>query len=146
MESCSHNVAEYNALLIGFQLAQQMGVQYLKAYGDSKLIINQVKGEYEVRHEDLIPHHHATIQLANTFENFYIIHVSRPQNKKVDALAAPAVTMALPADTNYHLTVATRHLFYPKYDLEKFKQPRQILNQGLAIPNRRLCLARHITR
>ena len=48
MEPCSNNVAEYNALLIDLQLAQQMGVKYLKAYDDSKLIINQIKGEYEV--------------------------------------------------------------------------------------------------
>jgi len=47
-EFCSNNVAEYNALLIGLQLAQQIGVRYLEAYNDSKLIINQVKGEYEV--------------------------------------------------------------------------------------------------
>ena len=45
-ESCSNNVAKYNALLIGLQLAHEMGVRYLEAYGDSKLIINQVKGEY----------------------------------------------------------------------------------------------------
>ena len=32
-----------------------MGVRYLEAYGDSRLIVNQVKGEYEVRHEDLVP-------------------------------------------------------------------------------------------
>jgi len=50
-ELCSNNVAEYNALLIGLQLAHEMGVRYLEAYGDSKLIVNQVKGEYEVRHE-----------------------------------------------------------------------------------------------
>ena len=61
-ESCSNNVAEYNALLIGLQLAHGMGVRYLEAYGDSKLIINQVKGEYEVRHEDLVPF---TIQPSN---------------------------------------------------------------------------------
>ena len=36
-----------NALLICLQLAQQIGLQYLKAYGDSKLITNQVKGENE---------------------------------------------------------------------------------------------------
>ena len=40
-EPCSNNVAEYNALLIGLQLTQQMGVQYLKAYGYSKLIVSQ---------------------------------------------------------------------------------------------------------
>jgi len=61
-EPCSNNVAEYNALLIDLQIAQQIGVQYLEAYGDSKLIINQVKGEYEVCHENLIPYHHAAIQ------------------------------------------------------------------------------------
>ena len=45
-------MAEYNALLIGLQLTHEMGVRYLEAYSDSKLIVNQVKGEYEVRHED----------------------------------------------------------------------------------------------
>ena len=49
---CSNNVAEYNALPVGLQLAQQMGVQYLEAYGDFKLIINQIKGEYDVGYED----------------------------------------------------------------------------------------------
>jgi len=51
-EPYSNNVAEYNALLIDHQLAQQMGVQYLEAYGNSKFIINQVKCKYEVRHEE----------------------------------------------------------------------------------------------
>ena len=76
MESCSNNVVKYNALLISLQLAQQMGVKYLEAYGDSKLIINQVNGEYEVRHEDLIPYHYAAIRLANTFDGFYISLIS----------------------------------------------------------------------
>ena len=40
-------------------------------------IINQVKGEYEVRHEDLVPYYHTVIELANLFEGFYIGHVSR---------------------------------------------------------------------
>jgi len=75
-ESCSNNVAEYNALLIGLQLAHEMGVRYLEAYGDSKLIINQIKGEYEVRHEDLVPYHHAVIKMANLFNGFYVSHVS----------------------------------------------------------------------
>ena len=47
-EPYSNNVAEYNDLLIDLQLAQQIGAQYLKVYGDSKLIVNQIKGEYEI--------------------------------------------------------------------------------------------------
>ena len=59
-EPCSNNVAEYNALLIGMQLADEIGVKNLEAYGDSKLIVSQVRGEYEVRHEDLVPYYNAT--------------------------------------------------------------------------------------
>ena len=117
-ESFSNNVAEYNALFISLQLAQQMGVQYLKAYDDSKLIINQVKGEYEVRHEDPIPYHPAAIKLAKSFYGFYISHISRLLNTKADALAALAATLALLADITYRPIVATHHLFCSKYGLE----------------------------
>ena len=39
-DPCSNNVVEYNVLLIGLQLARQMDITYLKAYGHSKLIFN----------------------------------------------------------------------------------------------------------
>ena len=75
-ESCSNNVAEYNALLIGMQITNEIGVKNLEEYGDSKLIVNQDSGEYEVRHEDLVPYYNATICMAERFRNFYIDHVS----------------------------------------------------------------------
>ena len=53
-----------------------MGVRYLEGYGDSKLIVNQVKSEYEVRYEDSVPYHHAVIKMANLFDGFYIDHLS----------------------------------------------------------------------
>ena len=118
MEPYSNNVAEYNTLLIGLQLAQQMGMRYLETYSDSKLIINQVKDEYAARHEDLIPYHHIAIKLANSFYGLYINHMSRLLNTKADALAALAATLALSADPTYHLMVATCHLFCLKYGLE----------------------------
>src|SRR3954468_12289049 len=55
-EPCTNNVAEYNALLIGLQLAHRLGVRKLQAYGDSELVVNQLRGEYEVRSDDLIPY------------------------------------------------------------------------------------------
>jgi len=59
------------------QLVEEVGVKNLEAYSDSKLIINQVRGEYEVRHEDVVPYHNATIVMAEKFENFYINSVPR---------------------------------------------------------------------
>ena len=76
-ESYSNNVSKYNTLLIRMQLAEEIGVKNLEAYSDSKLIINQVRREYEIRHEDLVPYHNATIIMAEKFENFYIDHVPR---------------------------------------------------------------------
>jgi len=74
-ESCSNNVSKYNALLIGMQLAEKIGVKNFETYGDSKLIVNQVRREYEVWHEDLVPHYNATIIMTEKLENFYIDHV-----------------------------------------------------------------------
>ena len=88
-EPCSNNVMEYNALLMGMQFADEIGVKNLEAYGDSKLIVSQVRGEYEVRHEDLVPYYNATVHMAGKFTNFYIDHVPRRQNAHADALASP---------------------------------------------------------
>jgi len=96
-EMCSNNITEFNALLIEMQLAEEIGVKNLEAYGNSNLIVNQVRGEYEVRHEDLVPYHKATIDMAEKFKNFYIDHVPRQQNAHADALSSLAVSFVLPA-------------------------------------------------
>jgi len=46
------------------QIADEISVKNLKACGDSKLIVNQIRGEYEVRHEDFVPYHNASINMA----------------------------------------------------------------------------------
>jgi len=61
--------------LIGIQIADEIGVKNLEAYGNSKLIVNQARGEYEVRLEDVIPYHNATVYMVERFRNFYIDHV-----------------------------------------------------------------------
>jgi len=111
IEPCSNNVAEYNALLIGMQVADEIGVKNLEAYGDSKLIVNQICREYEVRHEDLVPYYNATIHMAVRFKNFYIDHVPRQQNAHADALASLAASLAFPAEVvEKYLSTATTYI------------------------------------
>ena len=69
-------MAEDNAPLIGMQFAEETGIKHLEAYNDSKLIVNQVRREYEVVYEDLVPYHNATINMAEKFRSFYINLVS----------------------------------------------------------------------
>ncbi|XP_020245348.1 uncharacterized protein LOC109823478 [Asparagus officinalis] len=107
-EPCSNNVAEYNALLVGLDIAKQLWVKHLEAYGDSQLIVNQMKGEYEVRNENLIHYHTAAIALADSFEGFYIDHIPRLKNTYADALASLAATLALPESTTQQVIVTSR--------------------------------------
>ena len=96
-ELCSNNVAKYNTLLIEMQIADVIGVKNLKAYGSLKLIVNQVRGEYEVKHEDLVPYHKVTIHMAERFKSFYIDHVPHQYNAHADALAPLISFLAFPA-------------------------------------------------
>ena len=54
---CSNNVAEYQALNVGLQIAIKMGIKDLNIYSDSLLVINQLLEQYKVKKKDLIPHH-----------------------------------------------------------------------------------------
>jgi len=100
------------------QTADEFGVKNLKAYGDLNLIVNQVRREYEVRHEDLEPYHNATIYMAEKFENFYIDHVPRQQNTHVDTLASLVASLALPAVAIEKVLVYSHDLYCPKFAFE----------------------------
>ena len=106
------------------QLAEEIAVKNLKAYSDSKLIINQVRGEYEVRHEDLVPYHNATIDMAEKFKSFYIDHVLHQQNAHADALTSFATSLALLAGAEERDLVYSRDLDYCKFTIEDSKTPR----------------------
>ena len=45
----TNNEAKYEALLVGLIAVQKLGGKTLKAYCDSRLIVGQVQGEYEVK-------------------------------------------------------------------------------------------------
>jgi len=54
---CSNDVAEYQALILGLQTEIVMEIKDLDVYGDSQLVINQLLEEFEVKKDDLVPHH-----------------------------------------------------------------------------------------
>ncbi|KAA0061112.1 uncharacterized protein E6C27_scaffold348G00260 [Cucumis melo var. makuwa] len=71
---CSNNVAEYQALIIGLQMALEIGVSFIEIYGDSKLIINQLSLQYDVKHEDLKPYFAYARQLMEMFDSVMLEH------------------------------------------------------------------------
>ena len=47
----TNNEAEYEALLMGMSMVQKMGGKEVEVFSDSRLIVDQVKGELEARDE-----------------------------------------------------------------------------------------------
>jgi ribonuclease HI len=42
--NCTNNQAEYEALLLGLELLNYMGLAHVKVFGDSQLVVQQILG------------------------------------------------------------------------------------------------------
>ena len=69
VDLCSNNVVEHQKLILGLQMAIGMGTKDLNVYGDSQLVINQLLEEFEVKKDDLIPHHKNVLQLLDKWKS-----------------------------------------------------------------------------
>ncbi|XP_075098055.1 uncharacterized protein LOC142175372 [Nicotiana tabacum] len=56
-QRCSNNVVEYQALILGLEMVVDIKQLQLQDFGDSKLVINQIMGSYEVKKPELVPYH-----------------------------------------------------------------------------------------
>jgi len=83
----TNNEAEYSALIKGIELAIEMNVAHLKIHADSQLVVNQINGEFKVKHENMIPLHKQANELLNDLESWEINYIPREQNTVADKLS-----------------------------------------------------------
>ena len=82
-ECCSNNVAKYQALILGLEMATDAKTTRLEVFGDSKLIINQMLLHYNVKKLELIPYCKYAKRLLGWFDHISITHIPRNENKQV---------------------------------------------------------------
>ncbi|RDX73535.1 Retrovirus-related Pol polyprotein, partial [Mucuna pruriens] len=82
----SNNQAEYEALLVGMKLAQELGTKKLMAKSDSKLVTRQINGEYQAKDPQLAKYRDRAAAMASSFDSFILLHVPRDQNERADLL------------------------------------------------------------
>lgn len=94
----TNNIAEYEAVLRGLgALRDEYSADYLHEAKltikmDSKLVIEQLKGNYKVKHPNLVPRYLEVKNLiARSFPHVEFIHVPRELNKDADRLANRAM-------------------------------------------------------
>ncbi|XP_049397385.1 uncharacterized protein LOC125861563 [Solanum stenotomum] len=117
-ETCSNNAAEYQALIVGLEMALDMKIPQLDVYGDSQLIINQLSGSCKVKKEDLLSYHQYATFLLERFDQVFLNHVPREENRMADALANLATTMSLGENETTKVRVCHRWVIPGRLDLQ----------------------------
>ncbi|XP_075658893.1 uncharacterized protein LOC142628735 [Castanea sativa] len=100
--------AEYQALIIGLQMAIEIGISQLEIFGDSKLIINQILEQYDVKKEDIVPYCKYAKKLLSNFETITLEHIPRKENRQADALANLATALALSQEETAKIVISQR--------------------------------------
>ncbi|KAJ8644284.1 hypothetical protein MRB53_006032 [Persea americana] len=80
---CSNNIAEYQSVIMGMEIALATRIKRLEIFGNSKPIVNQINGKYES-------------------------HIARSLNAKADALAGNAAAMAVLAGSHCEILIKER--------------------------------------
>ena len=92
----TNNYAEYQALLVGIKVCIKYDIKEVNVYGDSKLVIEQVKGNWKVKSDNLKPMHTEITKFITPefFKKITFNHVHRHLNKRADELANIALDNA----------------------------------------------------
>ena len=88
------NVAEYRALLLGIQLAKELGADEVELVADSKLTVEQVRGNWKVKQAHLRPLREQVVDALEHFKTWSIRHVKRGENERADELLNDALDAA----------------------------------------------------
>lgn len=88
----SNNQAEYEALIAGMALAQEMGATELTTKSDSQLITGQVGGTFQTKDPQLMRYLSKVHDSAKAFRSFKLTYVPRKQNMRADLLSKLAST------------------------------------------------------
>jgi hypothetical protein len=83
----SNNVAEYEALIHGLNIAISLGIKRLVVYGDSLVVISQINKEWDCSNDSMGKYCTAVRKLEDKFEGLEFHHVERDRNTAADALS-----------------------------------------------------------
>ncbi|KAL5570108.1 hypothetical protein UlMin_026683 [Ulmus minor] len=106
--NCSNNEAEYDALIMGLELAESENIKRLLIRGDSKLAIQQLKGEFAVKEPALAKYRTKAQHILQKFQAYKLEHVARSQNRYADALATLALKISIQKDQQAVITIEAR--------------------------------------
>ena len=87
----TNNVAEYSGLIAGLEAAREVGARVVDVRMDSKLVVEQMSGRWQIKHPDMKPLAARAARIVRDFDGVTFTWIPRLQNKDADALANSAM-------------------------------------------------------
>ena len=105
----TNNQAEYEAILAGLNLANDLGAREVTCKSDSQLVVGQIKGEFEVKEPLLQRYYHTVSNVIAKFDKVVVEHIPRQENERDDALSR----LASSKKQSHHRSVVQMRLPQP---------------------------------
>jgi len=87
----TNNQAEYHALIAGLEAIASHKPEAVTVRMDSELIVKQMRGQYRVKHPDLLPLYSRVVELVSVLPAVTFEHVVRERNSRADRVANVAI-------------------------------------------------------
>jgi ribonuclease HI len=82
--SCTNNVTEFEALILGLDNVANLGCQHLTVFSDSELVVNLIRKIYNPSNKILKRYTQVVWELISNFLSFNLTYVHRELNSMVD--------------------------------------------------------------
>jgi ribonuclease HI len=86
----TNNQVEYEALLHGIEYLRDLGARDVDVFGDSNLIVQQVRGDSQCLDEVLNSYRDRCLDIIKLFKTFSIKHIPREENSRANRLTQQA--------------------------------------------------------
>jgi ribonuclease H / adenosylcobalamin/alpha-ribazole phosphatase len=87
----TNNVAEYQGLIAGLTAARELGATDVAVRMDSKLVVEQMSGRWQIKHAAMKPLAAAAREVAASFDSITYTWIPRARNAHADRLANEAM-------------------------------------------------------
>ncbi|MCA2219398.1 bifunctional RNase H/acid phosphatase [Jidongwangia harbinensis] len=92
--TATNNVAEYSGLIAGLRAAAELGATHVDVRMDSKLVVEQMSGRWQIKNPGLRPLAAEAATLVGRFASVTFDWIPRERNRAADALANRAMDEA----------------------------------------------------
>jgi ribonuclease HI len=87
----TNNQAEYEALIVALEELSRLGARSVRFLSDSELLVKQMRAEYRIKNQGLLPLFGRALSLLSELEHYEFELIRRTRNRRADQLANFAV-------------------------------------------------------